>query len=73
MLKITLPDGSVREFAHELSILDVAKSISPGLAKATLAGMVNDKLVDATTVLTEDVRLRLITEKDAESLDVIRH
>lgn len=73
MLKITLPDGSIREFDGAVTVLDVAKSISPGLAKATLAGVVNDKLVDATVTITSDATLRLITDKDPEGLEVIRH
>ena len=73
MLKITLPDGSVREFDSAVTILDVAKNISPSLAKATLAGVVNDKLVDVSHSISSDANLRLITEKDAEGLEVIRH
>lgn len=73
MLKITLPDGSVREFDAAVTVLDIAKNISPGLAKATLAGVVNDKLVDASTIITTDSTLRLITDKDTEGLEVIRH
>ncbi len=73
MLRITLPDGSVREFASAVTILDVAKNISPSLAKATLAGVVNDKLVDASHTITTDATLRLITDKDSEGLEVIRH
>ena len=55
MLKITLPDGSVREFDSAVTVLDVAKNISPSLAKATLAGVVNDKLVDV--VLNGDIEV----------------
>lgn len=73
MLKITLPDGSVREFDSAVTVLDVAKNISPSLAKATLAGVVNDKLVDVSHSISSDANLRLITEKDAEGLEVIRH
>ena len=73
MLKITLPDGSVREFDSAVTVLDVAKNISSSLAKATLAGVVNDKLVDVSHSISSDANLRLITEKDAEGLEVIRH
>ncbi len=73
MLRITLPDGAVREFAEAVSVLDVAKNISSGLAKATLAGVVDGKLVDASFTLTTDSKLQLITDKDSEGLDVIRH
>lgn len=73
MLRITLPDGAVREFADSVTVLDVAKNISSGLAKATLAGVVDGKLVDASFTLTTDSKLQLITDKDSEGLDVIRH
>lgn len=73
MLKITLPDGSVREFNSAVTVLDVAKNISPSLAKATLAGVVNDKLVDVSHTISADANLRLITEKDTEGLEVVRH
>ncbi len=73
MIKITLPDGSVREFSEAVTILDVAKNISSSLAKATLAGVVNDQLVDATTTISSDATLKLITDKDPEGLEVIRH
>jgi threonyl-tRNA synthetase len=73
MLKITLPDGSIREFEHEVSVLDIAKNISSGLAKATLAGVVNGKLIDATIKITEDSTVRIITDKDDEGLEIIRH
>lgn len=73
MLKITLPDGSVREFDSAVTVLDVAKNISPSLAKATLAGVVNDKLVDVSHIISADTNLRLITEKDTEGLEVVRH
>lgn len=73
MLKITLPDGSVREFDSAVTVLDVAKNISPSLAKTTLAGVVNDKLVDVSHTISADANLRLITEKDTEGLEVVRH
>ena len=73
MLVITLPDGSRREFDRAVTVLDVAQSIGAGLAKATLAGRVNDVLVDASTLISEDASLQIITTKDAEGVDVIRH
>ena len=70
---ITLPDGSERQFDHPVSVADVATSIGTGLAKATLAGMVGDQLVDASFVIEQDAALRIITAKDDEGLEVIRH
>jgi threonyl-tRNA synthetase len=73
MLKITLPDGSVREFENAVTVLDVAKNISSSLAKVTLAGVVNANLVDVSHTITADSTLCLITDKDPEGLEVIRH
>ena len=70
---ITLPDGSIREFDHAVSVLDIATSIGSGLAKATLAGRVNNILVDASTLISEDASLQIITAKDIEGVDIIRH
>jgi threonyl-tRNA synthetase len=70
---VTLPDGSKREFDQALTVLDVARSIGSGLAKATLAGKLGDKLVDASTVIDKDTSLQIITAKDEEGVDVIRH
>ena len=70
---ITLPDGSQRSFDRAVSVMDVAQSIGTGLAKATLAGKVNGKLVDAATLIEQDASLQIITAKDEEGLDVIRH
>ncbi|MGJ0515499.1 MAG: threonine--tRNA ligase [Methylomicrobium sp.] len=70
---ITLPDGSRREFDRAVTVLEVAQSIGSGLAKATLAGKVNDKLVDASTPIEQDASLQIITAKDADGVDVIRH
>ncbi len=70
---ITLPDGSQREYEQAVSVMDVAQSIGSGLAKATLAGRVNDTLVDASTLIDTDVTLQIITTKDDEGLEVIRH
>ncbi|MDD1621717.1 MAG: threonine--tRNA ligase, partial [Methylococcaceae bacterium] len=70
---ITLPDGSQRQFDQAVSVMDVAKAIGSGLAKATLAGKVDGKLVDASTLIESDVRLQIITAKDEEGVEVIRH
>ena len=73
MIAITLPDGSRREFDQPVSVMDVAASIGAGLAKATVAGEVDGKLVDASDVIDHDARLRIITPKDAEGIEIIRH
>ncbi|MFC3656137.1 threonine--tRNA ligase [Xanthomonas hyacinthi] len=73
MITITLPDGSRREFEHPVSPMDVAQSIGPGLAKATIAGQVDGRLVDACDLIDHDASLRLITAKDAEGVEIIRH
>jgi len=70
---ITLPDGSQRQFEEPVSVMDVAADIGPGLAKATLAGEVDGKLVDASHVVANDASLRIITARDAEGLEIIRH
>ena len=70
---IQLPDGSSRSFDHAVSALDVAKSIGTGLAKATLAAKINGQLVDASTLIEQDAQLQLITAKDADGVEVIRH
>ena len=73
MITITLPDGSRREFENPVSVMQVAQSIGAGLAKATLAGAVDGKLVDASDVIDHDASLRIITPKDAEGVEIIRH
>ena len=70
---ITLPDGSQREFESAVSVLQVASDISSGLAKATMAGVVNDQLVDACELIEADSTLRIITAKDDEGLEILRH
>ena len=70
---ITLPDGSRREFEQPVTVLEVARSIGAGLARAALAGRVDGRLVDLSHVIAGDAALALITERDAEGLDVIRH
>lgn len=73
MLNITLPDSSVRSFDAPVSVAQVAASIGAGLAKAALAGRVNGKLVDTSFVMDADSSLSIITDKDADGLDMIRH
>ncbi|AWB67343.1 threonine--tRNA ligase [Saccharobesus litoralis] len=70
---ITLPDGSQRTFDNPVSPYDVAADIGPGLAKATIAGRVNGERVDACDLITEDASLELITAKDEDGLEIIRH
>lgn len=70
---ITLPDGSQRAFENPVSVLDVAMDIGTGLAKATIAGRVNGQRVDACDIITEDSRLEIITAKDEDGLEIIRH
>ncbi len=70
---ITLPDGTTREFLHPVTLLEVAQSIGPGLAKATLAGRVNGHLLDASLPIGEDANIAIITAKDAEGVEIIRH
>lgn len=70
---ITLPDGSQREFSQPVSVLDVAQDIGPGLAKATIAGRVNGQRVDACEMIEQDAELSIITAKDEDGLEIIRH
>jgi len=70
---ITLPDSSKREFDQPLSVFDLASDIGPGLAKATLAGRVNGELVDTSFVIDADAEVSLITARDEEGVDIIRH
>jgi threonyl-tRNA synthetase len=73
MPAITLPDGSRREYPQPVSVAEVAASIGAGLAKAALAGKVDDKLVDTSYMLDHDARLTIVTERDPDALEVIRH
>ena len=73
MLNITLPDGSRRQFEAPVSVYDVAASIGTGLAKAALAGKVDGKLVDTSFVIEHDADLAIVTGKDAEGIEIIRH
>src|SRR6195256_1560119 len=70
---ITLPDGSQRQFDRTVSVADVAASIGPGLAKAALAGKVNGVLIDTSASIDEDATLSIVTDKDPEGLEIIRH
>jgi len=70
---ITLPDGTEKSFDQPLNVFEVAKSIGSGLAKATLAGKVNGELVDASHIIDTDSSVSIITAKDEEGLEVIRH
>ena len=70
---VTLPDGSQRRFDHPVTVDEVAGGIGAGLRKAALAARVNGKLVDTSYVIAEDARLAIVTDKDPEGLEVIRH
>ena len=70
---ITLPDGSRREYPHSLSVMEVAADIGAGLAKAALAGKIDNKLVDTSFVIEKDTELAIITDRDEEGLEIIRH
>ncbi len=70
---ITLPDGSQRTFAEPVTLMQVAEDIGPGLAKATVAGKINGRLVDACEVISEDSDVSLVTGRDEEGLEIIRH
>ncbi len=73
MISIQLPDGSKREFAAPVTVAEVAASIGPGLAKAALAGRVDGKLVDTCHRIEADAALAIVTDKDADGLDLLRH
>ncbi len=73
MINITLPDGSRRQFDNPVSVMDVAQAIGPGLAKATIAGKVDGRLVDASDRIDHDASLQIITAKDEEGVEIIRH
>jgi threonyl-tRNA synthetase len=73
MPAITLPDGSQRLFDNPVSVADVAADIGAGLAKATLAGVVNGEVVDASYVMHSDATLSIVTDRSDEALDIIRH
>ncbi|MBT0571202.1 threonine--tRNA ligase [Curvibacter sp. CHRR-16] len=73
MIHITLPDGSVREYAQAVSIAEIAASIGSGLAKAALAGKVDGQLVDTSYTVSKDAKVAIVTGKDTDGLEVIRH
>jgi threonyl-tRNA synthetase len=73
MVNVTLPDGSVRQFEGPVTVAQVASSIGAGLAKAALAGRVNGELVDTSHLIAADAQLAIVTDKDADGLDLIRH
>ncbi len=73
MIEVTLPDGSKREFDSPVTVGDVAASIGAGLARAALAGKVNGKLVDLSPPITETRTVSIVTDKDPEGLEIIRH
>ena len=73
MLEITLPDQSKRKFNKPISIEDLAVDIGPGLAKATVAGRINGVLVDASEIITKDAKVEIITSKDDEGIEIVRH
>src|SRR5690606_38441073 len=70
---ITLPDGSQRTYSEPVSVEKVAADIGPGLARAALAGKVDGKLVDTSYVIDRDASLAIVTDKDKEGLEIIRH
>ncbi|MDI4481554.1 threonine--tRNA ligase [Moraxella osloensis] len=73
MVAITLPNGDIKQFDGQTSVMEVAQSIGAGLAKATVAGRVNGKLVDACDPISEDANVQIITPKDEEGVEIIRH
>ncbi|UPW20525.1 threonine--tRNA ligase [Agarivorans sp. TSD2052] len=70
---ITLPDGSQRQFENPVSTMDIAADIGPGLAKACIAGRVNGQRVDACEIISEDAQVAIITAKDEDGIEIIRH
>ena len=73
MIKITLPDNSTKSFEKPISIEDLAKSIGPGLAKATIAGKIDGNLIDAVDLLEKDCAVEIIRDQDQEGIEIIRH
>ncbi|MDE1887406.1 MAG: threonine--tRNA ligase [Gammaproteobacteria bacterium] len=72
-ITLTLPDGSQKKFEHPMTVAEVAASIGPGLAKAALAGKVDGRLVDTSFLISADAKLNIVTDRDPEGLEVIRH
>ena len=73
MINITLPDGSVRNFDGPVSVADIAASIGPGLAKAALAGRVESQLVDTSFVVDRDSKVAIVTDRDPDGVEILRH
>lgn len=73
MIRITLPDGSIKEFSAPVTVREVAESIGPGLAKAALAGKVDGRLVDLSHRIERDARVEIITDRSPEGLEILRH
>lgn len=73
MISVTLPDGSQRQFDHPVSIHDIAADIGEGLARAALAGKVNGQLVDTSYTIDNDAEVAIVTDRDEDGLDIIRH
>src|SRR5450759_4573921 len=70
---VTLPDGSKRSFDRPITVDEVAASIGPGLRKAALAGRVNGKLVDTSFVISDDATVAIVTDKEPDALEILRH
>lgn len=73
MISVRLPDGSIRQYDHPVTVAEVATSIGPGLAKAALGGKVDGELVDTSAVIQRDANVSIVTDKDREGLEIIRH
>src|SRR6266702_288522 len=73
MPNIRLPDGSVKSFSGPVTVAEVAQAIGPGLARAALAGKVNGKLVDTSHRIESDAELAIVTERDKEGVEILRH
>jgi threonyl-tRNA synthetase len=73
MISVKLPDGSVRELAPGATAMDLAEQIGPGLAKAAVAARVNDKLADLSRMLSDGDEVAILTKKDEDALDILRH
>ncbi|MEY3477690.1 MAG: hypothetical protein RLY65_2090 [Pseudomonadota bacterium] len=73
MIQVRLPDGSERQFSQPLTVAEFAQSIGPGLAKAALAGRVNGELVDTSYLIADNASVSVVTGKDPEGLELIRH
>src|SRR5690606_492674 len=73
MPSITLPDGSKREFDRPVTVQEIAESIGPGLARAALAGRVDGKLVDTPYLIEQDAEVAIVTERDEDGIEILRH